>query len=37
VVNPRLAPTIPADVTERVAAAQKAIVAGTLQVPTAEF
>jgi basic membrane protein A and related proteins len=37
VVNPRLAPTIPAEVTQRVADAQKAIVAGTLQVPTAEF
>jgi basic membrane protein A and related proteins len=37
VVNPRLAATIPADVQQRVGDAQKAIVAGTLQVPTAEF
>jgi basic membrane lipoprotein Med (substrate-binding protein (PBP1-ABC) superfamily) len=37
VVNPRLAPTIPAEVSERITTAQKAIVAGTLQVPTAEF
>lgn len=37
VVNPRLAPTIPVEVTQRVNDAQKAIVAGTLAVPTAEF
>jgi basic membrane lipoprotein Med (substrate-binding protein (PBP1-ABC) superfamily) len=37
VVNPRLTATIPQDVTTRVGDAQKAIVAGTLEVPTAEF
>jgi hypothetical protein len=37
VVNPRLAATIPDEVKQRVGDAQKAIVAGTLQVPTSEF
>jgi len=37
VINPHLAPTIPDDVRQRINEAQNAIVAGTLQVPTAEF
>jgi len=37
VINPRLAPTIPPEVQQRVGDAQKAIIAGTLQVPAAEF
>jgi basic membrane protein A len=37
VLNPRLAPRIPAAVSARVDAARAAIIAGTLKVPTAEF
>lgn len=37
VLNPRLQERIPADLQARIEAARAAIVAGTLQVPTAEF
>ncbi|HXQ20502.1 MAG TPA: BMP family protein [Candidatus Acidoferrales bacterium] len=36
-INPRLEPQIPADVKARIAQARDAILAGTLQIPTAEF
>ena len=36
-VNPRLQSQIPADLQSRIAQARAAIIAGTLQVPTAEF
>ena len=37
VLNPRLEPRIPPDLKRRIDGARAAIVAGTLQVPTAEF
>lgn len=36
-INPRLAGTIPADVTQRIDETQKGILAGTVKVPAAEF